>query len=96
MVLEKSGCFSIVVEKIPATLAKKVAQKLVIPVIGIGAGPDVDGQVLVSHDMLGINKEFRPRFVRRYQELADLIHNAVAQYISDIKSNDFPNAKEMY
>ena len=96
MVLEKSGCFSIVVEKIPATLAKKVAQTLVIPVIGIGAGPDVDGQVLVSHDMLGINKEFRPRFVRRYQELADLIHNAVAQYISDIKSNDFPNAKEMY
>ena len=96
ILLERIGCFSIVLEKIPATLAKDVAQSLTIPIIGIGAGPDVDGQVLVSHDMLGINKEFRPRFVRRYGELADLIHQAVANYIVDVKSSSFPNNQEMY
>jgi 3-methyl-2-oxobutanoate hydroxymethyltransferase len=96
ILLERIGCFSIVLEKIPATLAKDVAQSVSIPIIGIGAGPDVDGQVLVSHDMLGINKEFRPRFVRRYGELADLIHQAVANYIVDVKSSSFPNNQEMY
>ena len=96
ILLEKIGCFSLVLEKIPAALATDVATHLKIPVIGIGAGGGVDGQVLVSHDMLGINKEFRPRFVRRYAEIADLMHHAVANYISDIKSRDFPNANEMY
>ena len=96
ILLEKIGCFSLVLEKIPAALATDVATHLKIPVIGIGAGGGVDGQVLVSHDMLGINKEFRPRFVRRYAEIADLMHRAVANYISDIKSRDFPNANEMY
>ena len=96
ILLEKIGCFSIVVEKIPAKLAGEVARSISIPVIGIGAGPDVDGQVLVSHDMLGINKEFRPRFVRRYAELADQMHQAVANYVADVKAKDFPNSGEMY
>jgi 3-methyl-2-oxobutanoate hydroxymethyltransferase len=96
ILLEKIGCFAIVLEKIPATLAKEVSQSLQIPTIGIGAGPDTDGQVLVTHDMLGINKEFRPRFVRRYAELADIMHDAVASYITDVKSRDFPNSSEMY
>jgi 3-methyl-2-oxobutanoate hydroxymethyltransferase len=96
MLLEKIGCFSFVVEKIPAQLAEKVAQSVHIPVIGIGAGPGVDGQVLVLHDMLGINKEFRPRFVRRYLEMADLMDGAVKQYITDVKSMSFPSNKEMY
>ena len=96
LLLEKIGCFAIVLEKIPARLAKEVSQSLQIPTIGIGAGPDTDGQVLVSHDMLGINKEFRPRFVRRYAELADVMHEAVAAYIADIKAKDFPNTSEMY
>ncbi len=96
MLLEKIGCFSFVVEKIPAQLAEKVAQSVHIPVIGIGAGPGVDGQVLVLHDMLGINKEFRPRFVRRYLEMADLMDKAVKAYITDVKSVDFPNNREMY
>ena len=96
LLLEKIGCFAIVLEKIPARLAKEVSQSLQIPTIGIGAGPDTDGQVLVSHDMLGINKEFRPRFVRRYAELADVMHDAVAAYIADIKAKDFPNTSEMY
>jgi 3-methyl-2-oxobutanoate hydroxymethyltransferase len=96
ILLERIGCFSLVLEKIPATLAGEVARSISIPVIGIGAGPDVDGQVLVSHDMLGINKEFRPRFVRRYLEMSDLMHKAVAGYIDDVKSKSFPNANEMY
>ncbi len=96
MLLEKIGCFSFVVEKIPAQLAEKVAKSVHIPVIGIGAGSGVDGQVLVLHDMLGINKEFRPRFVRRYLEMADLMDGAVKQYITDVKSMSFPSNKEMY
>jgi 3-methyl-2-oxobutanoate hydroxymethyltransferase len=96
ILLERIGCFAIVLEKIPAQLAKEVAQSVQIPIIGIGAGADVDGQVLVSHDMLGINKEFRPRFVRRYAELADIMHQAVAHYVSDIKKGSFPNDSEKY
>ncbi|MEY3342958.1 MAG: 3-methyl-2-oxobutanoate hydroxymethyltransferase [Bacteroidota bacterium] len=96
MMLEKAGCFAIVLEKIPAQLAAKVAQKINIPIIGIGAGNQVDGQVLVLHDMLGINKEFNPRFLRRYADLYGIIHNATASYISDVKSRDFPNDKEQY
>ncbi len=94
--LDQIGCFSFVVEKIPAALAEKVSKAVRIPVIGIGAGAGVDGQVLVIHDMLGINKEFRPRFVRRYAELADIMDSAVKQYITDVKSLDFPNANEQY
>ncbi len=94
--LEEAGCFSIVLEKIPSKLAKQVGEMIKIPVIGIGAGPDVDGQVLVSHDMLGINKDFSPKFLRRYLSLYDVIKEAVEQYISDVKSVDFPNEKEQY
>jgi len=83
-------------EKIPAELAKKVSSQLQIPVIGIGAGPDVDGQVLVMQDMLGINKEFKPRFLRRYADLHTVITEAVQKYISDIKARDFPNQDEKY
>jgi 3-methyl-2-oxobutanoate hydroxymethyltransferase len=96
ILLERIGCFSLVLEKIPASLAGEVAGSISIPVIGIGAGPGVDGQVLVSHDMLGINKEFRPRFVRRYAELSDQMHQAVAGYVADVKSKSFPNSSEMY
>lgn len=95
-VLEECGCFSVVLEKIPATLAKKVAESLLIPVIGIGAGPNADGQVLVSHDMLGITKEFQPRFLRRYANLYSIMTDAVKAYITDVKSNDFPNQNELY
>jgi 3-methyl-2-oxobutanoate hydroxymethyltransferase len=94
--LEEAGCFAIVLEKIPSQLAKKVAQMVKIPVIGIGAGADVDGQVLVSHDMLGINKDFSPKFLRRYLNLYDQIQTAVEQYVTDVKSVDFPNEKEQY
>jgi len=94
--LEKSGCFAVVLEKVPASLAKTVSEKLTIPIIGIGAGPDVDGQVLVMHDMLGINNEFNPRFLRRYADLHSSISSAVESYISDIKSNSFPNKSESY
>ena len=94
--LEESGCFAIVLEKVPAKLAKKVAKNLSIPVIGIGAGADVDGQVLVLHDMLGMNHDFNPRFLRRYLNLHDDISNAVTQFISDVKSSDFPNNNEQY
>ena len=94
--LEDSGCFAIVLEKVPAKLAKKVAKNLSIPVIGIGAGADVDGQVLVLHDMLGMNHDFNPRFLRRYLNLHDDISNAVTQYILDVKSSDFPNNNEQY
>jgi len=96
VLLEKLGCFGIVLEKIPATLAKKVAKKVKIPVIGIGAGGDVDGQVLVIHDMLGITPEFQPRFLRVYLNLFDQIKKATGQYINDVKTKDFPNKKEQY
>ena len=94
--LEECGCFGIVLEKIPADLAKRVAKTVKIPVIGIGAGPDVDGQVLVMHDMLGITKEFKPRFLRQYADLGTTIKEAVSNYVKDVKSRDFPNEKESY
>ena len=94
--LEKVGCFGIVLEKIPATLGKKAAEALEIPTIGIGAGKHVDGQVLVSHDLLGITKEFNPRFLRRYLDLYDEVKKAVEQYITDVKERDFPSDKEQY
>ena len=94
--LEKLGCFAIVLEKIPAALATRVAKELTIPVIGIGAGGGVDGQVLVIHDMLGINQNFSPRFLRRYADLHSIITSAVQNYIRDVKSCDFPNEKEQY
>ncbi len=94
--LQELGCFGIVLEKIPAKLAQQVAEELTIPIIGIGAGGGVDGQVLVMHDMLGINKDFSPRFLRRYADLNSIITNAVRNYISDVKSRDFPNESEQY
>lgn len=94
--LEDNGCFALVLEKVPATLAAQVAKELTIPVIGIGAGGGVDGQVLVIHDMLGINQEFSPRFLRRYHNLFAEITGAVGNYITDVKSGDFPNEKEQY
>jgi 3-methyl-2-oxobutanoate hydroxymethyltransferase len=96
MLLQERGCFGLVVEKIPATLAKRVAEKLHIPVIGIGAGPDVNGQVLVMQDMLGITQEFKPRFLRRYADLASVTTKAVSQYVEDVKAKSFPNQDEMY
>ncbi|MEY4964267.1 MAG: hypothetical protein RLZZ323_1586 [Bacteroidota bacterium] len=94
--LESLGCFAIVLEKIPAHLAEKVAQSVSIPVIGIGAGGGVDGQVLVIHDMLGMNNEFSPRFLRRYLNLYEGMTSAISQYVEDVKSTDFPNANEQY
>lgn len=94
--LEEAGCFALVLEKIPARLAEQVAQSLSIPVIGIGAGSGVDGQVLVLHDMLGMTHEFHPRFLRRYLNLFEDISGAVKSYVNDVKSNDFPNEKEQY
>ncbi len=94
--LEEAGCFGIVLEKIPAALAGQVASKVKIPIIGIGAGNQVDGQVLVLHDMLGINQEFSPRFLRRYHNLFAEIKGAVGNYIEDVKSVDFPNEREQY
>ena len=94
--LEEIGCFTLVLEKIPASLATRVAQELKIPVIGIGAGGGVDGQVLVMHDMLGINKGFSPRFLRRYADLSTTITEAVQAYVKDVKTKDFPNEKEQY
>lgn len=94
--LEEAGCFALVLEKIPSKLAKQVTELVKIPVIGIGAGSDVDGQVLVSHDMLGINKDFSPKFLRRYLNLFDEIKGAVEQYVADVKAVDFPNEKEQY
>jgi 3-methyl-2-oxobutanoate hydroxymethyltransferase len=94
--LEKIGCFALVLEKIPAHLAAKVAQSISIPVIGIGAGGGVDGQVLVIHDMLGMNNEFSPRFLRRYLNLYEQMTSAIGQYVKDVKSSDFPNANEQY
>ncbi|MDP4952022.1 MAG: 3-methyl-2-oxobutanoate hydroxymethyltransferase [Flavobacteriales bacterium] len=95
-ILEEAGCFSIVLEKIPAHLAEQVAKAVSIPVIGIGAGAGVDGQVLVSHDMFGITQEFSPRFLRRYLDMGDQMKQAVSQYIQDVKSTDFPNENEQY
>jgi 3-methyl-2-oxobutanoate hydroxymethyltransferase len=95
-ILEDTGCFAIVLEKIPANLGKEVAEQVKIPVIGIGAGPNVDGQVLVLHDMLGITQEFSPRFLRRYHNLFAEIQGAVKSYITDVRAVDFPNDKEQY
>lgn len=96
LALEKAGCFALVLEKIPASLAKKVSDALAIPVIGIGAGQGVDGQVLVLHDMLGMNHNFNPRFLRRYANLDTVIHDAVSHYVSDVKELKFPTAQESY
>jgi 3-methyl-2-oxobutanoate hydroxymethyltransferase len=94
--LEEKGCFAIVLEKIPAHLAEKVAKEVTIPIIGIGAGSGVDGQVLVLHDMLGINNEFKPRFLRKYNNLYEQILASISSYIKDVRSVDFPNDKEQY
>lgn len=94
--LEAAGCFAIVLEKIPAKLAEEVAKTVSIPIIGIGAGNGVDGQVLVVHDMLGINNEFQPRFLRKYANLYDIMTEAVKNYITDVRSGDFPNQNEQY
>ena len=94
--LQEAGCFAIVLEKIPAVLAEQVAKELLIPVIGIGAGGGVDGQVLVLHDMLGVNQEFSPRFLRRYHNLYAEMFGAIGNYVNDVKSQDFPNEKEQY
>jgi len=94
--LEEAGCFAIVLEKIPAQLAAKVQKMVKIPVIGIGAGPEVDGQVLVLHDMLGITQKFSPRFLRRYHNLSEEIKGSVQTYIKDVKTKDFPNEREQY
>jgi 3-methyl-2-oxobutanoate hydroxymethyltransferase len=96
LLLEELGCFGMVLEKIPAQLAKEVSESLHVPTIGIGAGKHCDGQVLVVHDMLGINKEFQPRFLRRYADLFTIMKEAVEHYIVDVKSRDFPNEKEQY
>ncbi len=94
--LEEAGCFSIVLEKIPASLAEKVSNEISIPTIGIGAGVGCDGQVLVIHDMLGMNKDFSPRFLRRYADVHSVMTDAVRNYIKDVKSKDFPNSEEQY
>lgn len=96
VLLQEAGCFGLVLEKIPATLAREVSQNLSIPTIGIGAGNGCDGQVLVMHDMLGINVEFRPRFLRTYLNMHEQVTGAIHQYIEDVKSGDFPNEKEQY
>ncbi|HXR93656.1 MAG TPA: 3-methyl-2-oxobutanoate hydroxymethyltransferase [Steroidobacteraceae bacterium] len=96
MALQECGCFAVVLEKIPAQLAERVANQLSIPVIGIGAGPGVDGQVLVTHDMLGINQEFSPRFLRLYAHLHEVIQSAFEKYIAEVKSGDFPSEEESY
>jgi 3-methyl-2-oxobutanoate hydroxymethyltransferase len=94
--LAESGCFAIVLEKIPATLAKRVAQEVHVPIIGIGAGADVDGQVLVLHDMLGITEGFTPRFLRKYLNMGEQMRGALEQYVKDVRTADFPNDKEQY
>jgi 3-methyl-2-oxobutanoate hydroxymethyltransferase len=96
LLLQEAGCFAIVLEKIPASLAKAVTESLSIPTIGIGAGADCDGQVLVMHDLLGINTDFTPRFLRKYLNLEEQISTAVKQYIQDVKTKDFPNEMEQY
>ena len=94
--LEKAGCFAVVLEKIPAKLAAEITKSVTIPIIGIGAGSKVDGQVLVMHDMLGMNMKFNPRFLRRYSNLSEIVNNAVSNYIRDVKNNSFPNNEEQY
>ena len=94
--LEEAGCFAIVLEKIPAELAKRVAEELTIPIIGIGAGGGVDGQVLVLHDMIGLTQDFSPRFLRRYANVQAIMNEAIEHYVEDVKSGDFPNLKEQY
>nr|WP_293833877.1 3-methyl-2-oxobutanoate hydroxymethyltransferase [uncultured Arsenicibacter sp.] len=94
--LQEIGCFSVVLEKIPAALTKQVSQNLNIPTIGIGAGPDADGQILVLHDLLGITKEFKPRFLRRYADLNGIMNEAIAHYVDDVKTRSFPNESEAY
>ncbi|WP_028524338.1 3-methyl-2-oxobutanoate hydroxymethyltransferase [Runella limosa] len=94
--LDEIGCFGMVLEKIPASLTQKVSKSVSIPTIGIGAGPHADGQILVLHDLLGITKEFKPRFLRRYADLHGIMTDAVQNYVKDVKSNDFPNEKESY
>ncbi|MCC8408743.1 3-methyl-2-oxobutanoate hydroxymethyltransferase [Mucilaginibacter sp. UR6-1] len=96
LTLQELGCFGIVLEKIPALLAKEVTESLSIPTVGIGAGQHCDGQVLVIHDMLGINKGFKPRFLRQYASLYDVMNDAIKNYVADVKSADFPNEKEQY
>jgi 3-methyl-2-oxobutanoate hydroxymethyltransferase len=96
ILLQELGCFSIVLEKIPATLASEVSQSLKIPTIGIGAGKGTDGQVLVVHDALGFTHDFHPRFLRRYLNLYEMINGAVEHYIKDVRSGDFPNENEQY
>ncbi|MFT5168203.1 MAG: 3-methyl-2-oxobutanoate hydroxymethyltransferase [Saprospiraceae bacterium] len=96
LALQKMGCFAIVLEKIPAKLAKEVSESLIIPTIGIGGGKHTDGQVLVTHDMLGITKDFQPRFLRRYLDLFETIKMATEQYIKDVKNGEFPNDLEQY
>ena len=96
LLLQELGCFGLVLEKIPAQLTREVSESLVIPTIGIGAGPHADGQVLVTHDLLGLTKDFQPRFLRRYLDLFDTIKEAIEHYISDVKSKDFPNEREQY
>jgi 3-methyl-2-oxobutanoate hydroxymethyltransferase len=94
--LEEVGCFSMVLEKIPSTLTKQVSESVSIPTVGIGAGPHADGQILVLHDLLGINKEFKPRFLRRYADLNGVMTDAISNYIKDVKGNSFPNERESY
>jgi 3-methyl-2-oxobutanoate hydroxymethyltransferase len=94
--LEEVGCFAVVLEKIPANLTKRVSESISIPTVGIGAGPHADGQILVLHDLLGINKAFKPRFLRRYADLNGIMSEAISNYIRDVKSNSFPNEKESY
>lgn len=94
--LQDIGCFSVVLEKIPASLTKQVSESITIPTIGIGAGPDADGQILVIHDLLGINKEFKPRFLRRYADLHTVMTQAILHYVDDVKSREFPNEQEAY
>lgn len=94
--LEEAGCFAIVLEKIPAALAERVAKELTIPIIGIGAGGGVDGQVLVIHDMVGLTQDFSPRFLRRYADVEGIMNKAIGQYVADVKSSDFPNENEQY
>lgn len=96
VVLQQAGCFSVVLEKIPAKLAEEVTRSVKIPTIGIGAGPHCDGQVLVVHDMLGLNKGFKPRFLRQYLNLFEQINGAVSDYVKDVKSGSFPNESEQY
>lgn len=96
LALQEAGCFAIVLEKIPAALAEEVSKSLDIPIIGIGAGAGCDGQVLVVNDMLGLTKDFKPKFLRRYRQLFDEITQATAEYVADVKSSDYPNEKEQY